>query len=53
VSIVQNPGEAREPSMPIRALQADHPDHCVNLGEIAPLLVQLVAADQSSTGHAP
>jgi len=47
VSIVQNPVEVRNPGMPIHALQADHPDHCVSLCEIAPLLVQLVASSQS------
>ena len=31
VCIVQNPVEAREPSMPIHAHQADNPDYCVNL----------------------
>ena len=53
VSIVQNPVEAREPSMPIHALQADHPDYCVNLDGIAPLLVQLVAADPNGARNAP
>ena len=49
---MQNPVEAREPSMPIHALQAGHPDNCANLGEIAPLLVQFVAADQGGAGNA-
>ncbi|HYG88095.1 MAG TPA: chemotaxis protein CheB [Azospirillum sp.] len=41
VGIVQDPDEAHAPSMPISALRTDHPDHCLPLAGIAPLLVAL------------
>jgi two-component system, chemotaxis family, protein-glutamate methylesterase/glutaminase len=34
-ALVQHPGEAKAPSMPIAALMADHPDACLPIQEIA------------------
>lgn len=40
-AVVQNPEEALAPSMPRSALQHVSVDHCVCLGDMAPLLVEL------------
>jgi two-component system chemotaxis response regulator CheB len=40
--VVQSPLEAESPDMPISALTGDHPDHCLPLAQIGPLLVRLV-----------
>ena len=41
IAIVQDPSEARFPSMPQSALRNVHVDYCLPLREIAPLLVKL------------
>lgn len=42
VSVVQQPAEAVDPSMPISAIQDDIPDHCLPVGEMGSLLAGLV-----------
>jgi two-component system, chemotaxis family, protein-glutamate methylesterase/glutaminase len=44
IAIVQNPVQALDPGMPQSALQGDHPDYCLNVEEIGPLLARLVGA---------
>jgi two-component system chemotaxis response regulator CheB len=41
MSVVQDPNEARDPSMPRSALTGGHPDHQVSLDEMAALLTRL------------
>jgi two-component system chemotaxis response regulator CheB len=43
VSVVQDPSEARDPSMPRSALIGDHPNHQASLDEMAALLTRLTA----------
>lgn len=43
IGVVQSPSEARDPSMPIAALEEDHPQYVVPVEDIGPLLVKLVA----------
>jgi two-component system, chemotaxis family, protein-glutamate methylesterase/glutaminase len=43
ISVVQQPYEARDPSMPRSALLGDHPDHCAPIGDMGALLVRLAA----------
>lgn len=45
VAIVQDPAEALAPEMPLNAMRNVTPDHCVPVGKIAPLLVQLASGD--------
>lgn len=49
VAIVQDPGEAQVPSMPMSALRTDHPDHCLPLAAIPPLLVALTRGDDPAS----
>ena len=42
IGIVQDPGEAVDPSMPLSALRADHPDYTVPLDAVAELLARLI-----------
>jgi two-component system chemotaxis response regulator CheB len=44
ITIVQNPMQALDPGMPRSALQGDHPDYCLTVEEIGPLLAMLVSA---------
>jgi two-component system chemotaxis response regulator CheB len=44
ITIVQNPVQALDPSMPQSALRGDHPDYCLAVEEIGPLLGTLVSA---------
>jgi two-component system, chemotaxis family, protein-glutamate methylesterase/glutaminase len=48
IAIVQDPREARYPSMPQSALRNVHVDYCLPLREIAPLLVNLANDPVSS-----
>jgi two-component system chemotaxis response regulator CheB len=41
IAIVQDPADATAPSMPMSALKGDHPDYCLPLDEIGPMLVKL------------
>lgn len=42
IGIVQDPRDARDPSMPTSAASGDHPQFIVRLGDIGPLLMTLV-----------
>ncbi|MDM0009499.1 chemotaxis protein CheB [Variovorax sp. J22G73] len=42
--VVQSPSDAKVPGMPISAIVHDSPDHIVLLDDIAPLLIDLIAA---------
>jgi two-component system chemotaxis response regulator CheB len=41
VAVIQDPGEATDPSMPDSALRDDHPDFCVRLEDMGRLLTSL------------
>ena len=43
LGIVQRPGDAVEPRMPRNTIQNDHPRHCVDAADIAPLVQRLMA----------
>lgn len=45
--VIQKPADAAYPDMPRSALYGDSPDYCVPLDEMAPLLVNLVAAGRA------
>ena len=45
VSIVQSPGEAASPQMPLNALKYVDVDHTVDIADMAPLLERLTAED--------
>ena len=49
LSIVQEPSEAVDPSMPRSALQGDSPDYCVSLDKMADLLMRLVTRSGETT----
>ena len=51
VAIVQDPRDAKFPSMPQSALSSAPVDHCVPLAELAPLLVRLAA--EPAPAHVP
>jgi len=51
VAIVQNPDNALFPSMPEHALEAVTADYCVNLRDIAPLLVNLTSVPVEEVRH--
>lgn len=41
IAVVQDPADAEAPAMPAAALERAHPDHCLPLAAIAPLLNRL------------
>jgi two-component system chemotaxis response regulator CheB len=43
IGIVQSPSEARDPSMPLAAMNEDHPQYILPVEEIGPLLMKLVS----------
>jgi two-component system chemotaxis response regulator CheB len=45
VCVVQDPGEAVDAGMPLSVIRGDHPDYCIRLEQMAPLLVQLAAGE--------
>jgi two-component system chemotaxis response regulator CheB len=49
-AIVQDPHEALAPSMPASAMRQVRVDHCLPIGEIAPLLVRLTSAPLDEEG---
>ncbi|MBW4049561.1 MAG: chemotaxis protein CheB [Proteobacteria bacterium] len=49
VGIVQCPSQARDPSMPIAAMRADHPHYILPVEEIGPLLMKLVSGSRQVT----
>lgn len=46
ITVVQSPSDAKAISMPIAAILGDHPDHCLLVHQIAPLLIKLVGASR-------
>jgi hypothetical protein len=46
---VQDPGDARDPSMPMSALLDDNPDFCLPLSEIPGVIIRLSSVSQGST----
>ncbi|MGJ7490078.1 chemotaxis protein CheB [Variovorax sp. ZT4R33] len=50
VCVVQDPDEAVDADMPLNVLRRDHPDYCIRLEQMAPLLVQLVAGESPPEG---
>lgn len=45
VCVVQDPDEAVDAEMPLSVLRRDHPDYCIGLDRMAPLLKRLVAGE--------
>lgn len=45
VCVVQDPDEAVDAQMPLSVLRRDHPDYCIGLARMAPLLIRLVAGE--------
>lgn len=45
VCVVQDPDEAVDPDMPLSVIRGDHPDYCIRLEQMAPLLVRLAAGE--------
>jgi two-component system chemotaxis response regulator CheB len=45
--VVQDPGEARYPDMPLSVIAADHPDHVLPLAQIAAMLSRLVSENRT------
>jgi hypothetical protein len=45
---VQDPGDARDPSMPMSALLHDNPDLCLPLSEIPGVIIRLSSVSQAS-----
>ena len=52
-TIVQDPASAFEPSMPANALASGAADHCLPLGEIAPLLARLAGSEPNAQPASP
>ena len=48
LAIVQDPGDARDPSMPMSALLDDNPDLCLPLSEIPGVIIRLSSVSQGS-----
>lgn len=48
VGIVQCPSEARDPSMPIAAMETDHPQYILPVEDIGPLLMKLVPGSRQA-----
>jgi two-component system, chemotaxis family, protein-glutamate methylesterase/glutaminase len=46
IGIVQSPAEARDPSMPIAAMEEDHPQYILTVEEMGPLLMKLVSSNR-------
>jgi hypothetical protein len=44
----QDPGDARDPSMPMNALLHDNPDLCLPLSEIPGVIIRLSSVSQGS-----
>jgi two-component system chemotaxis response regulator CheB len=42
LGVVQDPRDARNPEMPVNAIEGGHPNYITRLNEIAPLLMKLV-----------
>jgi two-component system chemotaxis response regulator CheB len=53
LTVVQDPADAEDPSMPAAALQAVRVDHCVPLSRLAPLLAELVATPAPAASEPP
>lgn len=53
IAVVQDPAEAREPSMPRSALEHAAVDHCLPLAAIAPLLAELAGRPAPPDGAYP
>jgi two-component system chemotaxis response regulator CheB len=51
IGIVQSPAEACDPSMPIAAMEEDHPQYILTLEEMGPLLMKLVSGSQVPKKH--
>ena len=49
LAIVQDPGDARDPGMPMSALLDDNPDLCLPLSEIPGVIIRLSSVSQGST----
>lgn len=45
VCIVQDPDEAVDAEMPLSVLRRDHPDYCIGVARMAPLLMRLIAGE--------
>lgn len=45
ICVVQDPDEAVDAEMPLGVLRGDHPDYCIELERMAPLLIRLVAGE--------
>jgi two-component system, chemotaxis family, protein-glutamate methylesterase/glutaminase len=45
VCVVQDPDEAVDDEMPLSVLRGDHPDYCIGLERMTPLLMRLVAGE--------
>lgn len=45
VCVVQDPDEAVDAEMPLSVLRRDHPDYCIGVERMAPLLIRLVAGE--------
>ena len=45
VCVVQDPEEAVNDEMPLSVLRRDHPDYCIGVERMAPLLARLVAGE--------
>ena len=45
VCVVQDPEESVDAAMPLSAIRGDHPDYCLRLEEMAPVLVRLAAGE--------
>jgi len=52
-AIVQDPDEARSPSMPLSALRFTQTDHCLALSDIGRLLVQLLKCQRQDDVYEP
>jgi two-component system chemotaxis response regulator CheB len=48
LAIVQDPGDARDPSMPMNALLHNNPDLCLPLSEISGVIIRLSSVSQGS-----
>jgi two-component system chemotaxis response regulator CheB len=48
LAIVQDPGDARDPGMPMSALLDDNPDLCLPLSEIPGVIIRLSSVSQAS-----